>query len=390
MAVPYDVEQRDSKTFLKVAVCLTPRLQDINTADNKLSDYPEWVDWPATLANVGIGMEVQGQPIIPGTSLTPIDEQPDTISWKAVFQSNSLVRPFQYIPFTDYKIMSFNVKDVFGTVKDTYKSLLTEFDGAEPVVKLSELDIDTKSKNVQQVKLFTALKNITPNQDQIAKINTMKRSWEGAGIVSTQKRSASQKSGQKKVAKTALNIKDMQLPSTPLAMMFTPPVDAKTALGGLQMVDLYHTSRSIANERKVGRKTFRDERPKVERPEFDFHQIVSVLREFPILLRKLGLVRHFEFEMPGGMPTTGKIRCKITWPSGGATTTKTLVPWTAYKLDKTGDAAYWQFLPRPDADSEIIGPVLCLNDNSHFDVIQVDVDTAAVKTLNYTKNTRHA
>lgn len=386
MAVPYDVEQRDSKTFLKVAVCVTPRLQDVNTNDNKLSDYPEWVDWPATLNNVGIGLEVQGQPVISGSALTPIDEQADSGSWKAVFQSDSLVRPYEYVPFTDFKIMSFNVKDILGTVNGTYKSLLTEFGGDEPVLEMPEEDgNDNKSLLGKEAKLFTALKSITPNTDQVSKLNTVKRSWEASGLKTTKLRSASQKSGQKKVATTKLNIKDLQLPSSPIQMMYAAPMDVKTALGGLQMVDLYHTSRSFANERKVGRKVFRDERPKVKVPEFDFHQIVSVLREFPILMRKLGLVRHVEFELPGSMPTSGKIRCKITWPSGGATTTKTLIPWTAYKLDKSGDAAYWQFLPRPDADSEIIGPVLCLNDNSHFDVVQVDVDTAAIKTLNYTK-----
>lgn len=383
MAVPYDVEKRDGKTFLSVAVCLTPRLQDVNTADNKLSDYPEWVDWPATLANVGIGLDINGA-VLTGASLTPKDEQPDGVSWKAVFTPNSLVRPYEYVPFTNYKIMSFNVKDALGVMKDTYKSLLTTFDGDNPVLNFSQ-DNNTDMKMVQQPKLFTALKSVTANVDQIAKVEAVKRSWEGAGMRSVKKRSAAQKSGQKIAVPTKLNISNIQLPSSPQAMMFTPPMDVKTALGSLQMVELYHASRTVVEERQVGRKTFRDSREKIKRPEFDFHQIVSVLREFPILLRKLGLVRHFEVEMPGGMSTNGKIRCKITWPSGGPTTTKTLAPWTAYRLDTSGDPNYWQFLPRPDADSEIIGAVLCLNDNSHFDVIQVDVDTAALKTLNYTK-----
>ncbi len=385
MAVPYDVEQRNGDTILSVAVCITPRLQEVNTANKQLNAYPDWVNWPAKLATVGIALDIDGT-VVAANALTPKDDQPDSAVWQAVFPPSTLVRPFEYVPFTDYQILSFPVKNVLQTMQATYSLLLNGFEGEKPTLKFDLDDVDPKSqqKKAQALpKLLQALQDITPNEAEDEKVRSVKRSWQTKGRTSSANL----------VRKTSLNIKtptkqigDMkvaQIP-TPQAMMYKP-VDVQSKIGSLEMVELFHSSRSFAvDDGKNPKRANRVSRAKPTRPKFDFHQILSVMREYPVMLRQLGLVRHVEFVLPGGMAANGRIRCKITWPSGSITT-KTLTPWTAYRLDTSGDAAYWQFLPRPDANSEIVGPVLCLNDDTNYDVIQVDVDTVAMKTLNFTR-----
>jgi hypothetical protein len=383
MAVPYDVEERNGETFLSVAICMTPRLQDVSTADRKLSDYPDFVDWPQRLQAVTIGLDIDGT-VVDAADLTPKDDAADSDVWKAVFQPTTLVRPFEYKPFTNYKIMSFPVKNVMQTIDDTYQTLLKTFDGEPPKMTFGDVQLqDQKSSFVQKPKLLQILADVTPNSDSTARIKTLKTAWQKAAQASM---TSKLRNASSKIVKQVKGIEyqPISAPKSAESMMYQP-IDPQSALGSLEAVDVFQVARSIAVDKIIGEKRqMRVERAKVPRPQFDFHQVVSVMREYPIMLRKLGLVKHVEFKLPNGMAGNGKIRAKVTWTNTG-TTTKTVTPWVAYQLKTSGNPQFWQFLPRPDSNSEILGAVLCLNDANNYDVIQIDVDTVAVKTLNYTR-----
>lgn len=49
--IPYDVDVRDSGTWLRAAIVLTPRLQDVTSAPTTLASYPDFLDWPESLKN---------------------------------------------------------------------------------------------------------------------------------------------------------------------------------------------------------------------------------------------------------------------------------------------------------------------------------------------------
>ncbi len=379
--VPYDVEKRDGKTLLSVAVCVTPRLQDVTTADNALSEYPDFVNWPDSLDSIEFIVDLDGI-LIGMNKLTPKDEAPDGDVWKAVFKPTTLVRPFEYIPFTNYQIIGFAAGSVAKTMSKKFVEFAKDFDGEPPVLDINAANQDPKLSNIAP-KIFKTLADITPNADQDSQLKRITHAWEKEGqaaMLRAIRDEANPKGNQPREIKRA----PIQFPSAPESMLFQP-FSNTTPVGQLMMAELYHAPRTFAVDSvEGGKKKVRNKRAKVKKPSYDFHQIVSVLREYPLMMRKLGLVRHFEFELPGGLPPSGRVRCKVVWPTP-ALSTNIVTPWTAYKLDMAGDAEYWQFLPRPEPGSEIVGPVLCLNNASHFDILQVDVDTAAIKTLNYSR-----
>lgn len=385
LAIPYDVEKRDGKTFLSVAVTVAPRLQEVTNADKVLSDYPDFVDWPATMKDVAVTINIDGKTITP-TDYTVKDEKPNSEAWRALFVKTTLVKPFQYVPFTDFKIFSYPVKSVHDTTHKTYQTFAKEYIDSSPNIEsvLQNPNLDVKSTFAQLPKIFELLKDLIPNDDQEKMLGSMKSRWELSGQSSTARR-ISGDTTPKQVK--GIEKQQVKIPSSAEDMLFKP-IDSSSEVGKMMHAELYHTARTYSVDRKVGKNVERRvDRPKLKTPSFDFHQIVSVLREYPIMMRSLGLTQHIEFELPGGISNNGKIKCAIAWPAPAVPTTH-VTPQVAYRLDTSGAEAYWQFLPRPDSGSELVGPLLCLNDSSHFDVIQVDVDTAALKTLNYTRTIR--
>lgn len=385
LAVPFDVEEQTGKTILSVAVCVQPRLQDVSSADRVLSDYKDWLDWPSTLGDITVTLNVDGTIVSPVPA--PGTENPDSENWKAIFPPTTLVRPYEYTPFTDYKIISYPIKKVNETIYGVFQALVKDFDGAPPVLQpVLQFGANDTSFASQIPKLFTSLKDVIPNDDNEKQLQSIKSRWEDEGEAAMMLRIRN--GGEIKKSAHTIEKRTVPVPADPQQMMYAN-TSMENMLGGLGLVDLYYTARTVPVKKLVGGKLVRTDRAPMLRPKFDFHQVVSILREYPAMMRRLGLVRHVQFELPASMSAAGKIRCEVSWASPQVSPSKNITPWTAYTFDNSGSANTWQFLPRPEAGSEIIGPLLCLNDASHFDVIQIDVDTSAIKTLNYTRTLVH-
>jgi len=386
-AVPYDVEKRDGETVLSVAIAVLPKLQDSTSAPAKLGDYPDMIDWPTTLNTIRFTIDIDGR-TVNHSDLKFKDELPDTTIWKAVFPDTTLVRPFEYKPFTDFKIVSFPVKGILATTAAMYKNFAKEFSADMPVITpdsiASSISTDTSNytANQQGQQLHPALqiiRDLIPDNEGDQAYKSLQERWEKQAVGAMEKDSTATQP--RPIEQRPVNLKEV----TPENMLFKP-FDAATPLGQLRMAEVYHTARNYSRDGKLnGKAARRVSRPKIERPKFDFHQVVSVMREYPVMMRKLGIVLHVEFRLPGGVDKEGAIGVKVDWANPKTNPTVHRTPKVAYRLDTSGDPQYWQFLPRPSNDSEIVGPVLCLNNASHFGITQIDVDTAALKTINYTR-----
>lgn len=392
LAVPYDVEQRDGRTYLSVAISVTPKLQEATTAPRTLADYPDWVNWPETLKNIKVTLDFDGLKVKP-SSMTVKNEPADPETWEAIFQKTTFVNPFEYKPFTNYKLVSFPVKGVLASVNSAYVKLAKEFATAPKIDMIKSVTKDTKSSfggPAALPKVMDLMKDLTPNDEDENNLRQLKSSFEKDGMASTARR-MNQSETSKNPVRT-IKGGQVEVPSNPETMMFKP-VNMSTPVGGLLMAEVFHTARDYSKDKpgvgKGAKVQRRVERPKIARPTYDFHQVVSLMREYPIMLRKLGIVQHVEFEIPSGFDDVSIVRCLVDFPSPQLPGTKNTSPWVAYRLDRSGAPQYWQFLPRPLPDSEIKGAVLCLDDASHFDIIQVDVDAAAMKTLQYTRGMLH-
>ena len=114
--------------------------------------------------------------------------------------------------------------------------------------------------------------------------------------------------------------------------------------------------------------------------EVDFHQMLSALGDFPRLLRRLGLV--FDLEVPAdALPRTPselalrKVRVVPAWTSSFPPADYS--PWTVYLYAALNDQ---DFLSPVSRSGEMSAGLWTANNTAQ--VVQVDVDGAALKTLN--------
>lgn len=115
-------------------------------------------------------------------------------------------------------------------------------------------------------------------------------------------------------------------------------------------------------------------RPPLQKPEFDFHDILSVLTNYPQLMRKCGFI--LDFLLPAaGIPSSGSIRmipASIDLEDDDA---QISVPATAFQLTATG-------FHTADKPGSLFRNGFVKINTPAFEVLQVDADGTAIKTHN--------
>jgi len=158
----------------------------------------------------------------------------------------------------------------------------------------------------------------------------------------------------------------------PTAGMFTPSTAEKAAF---EATDQYFSTKAVA----FGPLPSQAELAK----QHDFHQIVSLLGDYPTLLRSLGLVVDLTVAHDAAIPTaaTAKVKVLSTWT---ATTASSVVvsPRTHYEIA----AGVFRARPRADATVDIRNGFLNLADGSRNPVTQIDVAGSSVKYRNAATN----
>ncbi|MDH5784091.1 MAG: hypothetical protein OEZ16_00615 [Chromatiales bacterium] len=113
-------------------------------------------------------------------------------------------------------------------------------------------------------------------------------------------------------------------------------------------------------------------------PLFDLHTIISVARQYPDLLRWLGLVIDLEFNLPPDFSAPGG-QIRLSNPQlgdlnslDGGYSKRNIFPWTQYTLSEAGFIC---------ASSSMIDGLLPFDDTQRYDLTQIDTDGAALKEL---------
>ena len=109
--------------------------------------------------------------------------------------------------------------------------------------------------------------------------------------------------------------------------------------------------------------------------KYDFHQMVAALADYPMLLRRFGIVVDLRVELNGAaVPAQSRVSVVPTVTLTDAANTTIVSPRTNYQLAADTFAA----LPRP-VDPEISNGMLRFNDTNVFNVVQVDLVGSAAK-----------
>ncbi|WP_291861210.1 hypothetical protein [Marinilabilia sp.] len=116
----------------------------------------------------------------------------------------------------------------------------------------------------------------------------------------------------------------------------------------------------------------------VEVPEFEFHDILAQMSDYPQMLRKLGLVIDLMVPFDSSLPHEGRVSA---FPVGLEFNdpTEVSVTATAYRMTSKG------FFAREKSGSELRNGFVKLN-TSDFSVAQIDTDGTAIQTINKVDN----
>lgn len=117
----------------------------------------------------------------------------------------------------------------------------------------------------------------------------------------------------------------------------------------------------------------------IKKPEFEFHDIVSITTNFPQIARRLGFILDFLIPYDGSLPpanTTSLIVENFAFTSAN---TVVSTPPTAYQLTTKG------FYIADKTNSVFKQGFVKINTNE-FSVVQLDTDGAAIKTQQITEN----
>lgn len=132
-----------------------------------------------------------------------------------------------------------------------------------------------------------------------------------------------------------------------------------------------HICRDLAQAREFFRFSPQNDKyaDKPDKPVPDFHELLSMLDDYPYLLRRLGLVLDLVCDLPAGFASIPqpKRRLKLAW--AGSTD---VCPWTAFEAD------FRAANKTPDTYTD---GLLDLS-KAHFSVTDVDVDGASFKYTN--------
>ncbi len=121
---------------------------------------------------------------------------------------------------------------------------------------------------------------------------------------------------------------------------------------------------------------------KLIKPEFEFHDIMAVVSNYPQLMRKFGFILDFQIPYIDAIPATGTIHVVPLSLGLSDTTTTISAPPVGYEITKSG----FYIADKPDT---IFKRGFVKINTDEFSVIQVDADGVAMKTNNLTENKVH-
>ncbi len=336
-ALPAGITGSGGDQRLRLSVFLSPRLDtSIGLPKPTLSQFPDFLDLPATLKSIQFSVQFGNGAPIPAPRTSP---DPDSSLWKALFNESTFVRPHKFEDYSERKIHSFPVKHVLSYLKETYQNVAisspTELPEIQTLINPKDATVGLGPTVLHSIpQLRSSVGHAPPGVDApVSSVRPMpselEKEFKGRKAIPFSP-----------VRNTPVDFLQVQFFHQPLLMKPIPP----------------------------------------QIPEIDFHQALSSLGEYPELLRMLGLVVDLEIPYSSSIPPSSTLRVIPNWAAQLPSTTNSS-PWTAYEI-KGG-----KFLAKPRPQNpEIQDGMLKLNDPEMYELVQVDVDGAAMKVMDFARN----
>ncbi len=340
--VPNGLSGDAASRRLHGSIVVSPRLQtdEAQPTNKLLNQYADFVDWPATLATIDLGLQFEGGPLFDNASIQRSAPTPDSKLWRSLFAAATLVKPFRYKNLHARPILSYPLRNVLGRVRKSYEKIALAYPTELPEA------VNRSDKNVPLL---------------------VRRELEDLRI-SPETYRAFKRQLRSEIAKRDIKALEAEAPDTQrdfsLARLFFEPKNKA------------NPAFAANADGKQGPIL----RVPIQQAKYDFHEVVSLLQEYPTVLRILGLVIDISVPWSNAVPVNGRVSIKTSW--SGSLQTKNMLPKSAYALDLNAGS----FLPRPGAGSDLNKGLLNLGAGSQYEVMQVDVDGAALKLMDFSSN----
>jgi len=294
----------------------------------KLSEFPDIIKWMEKLDEADF--------FIQWDSNKPVAAEPVAAKWnpelyKQLFHGDIQVKTFALPDISKYIIKSYPALHIHNFILDTYK-------------EVGNLKTDELPTAAFFTKQFTKLNEVSSVQVKNTKPLT------GAAKTAVLNDFVIKGNVAAKSAKDTLRTKK--------TIGFNAAASPKTDFGQ------FHNFHLKADANKL-----REIKP-IAKPEFEYHDMLSILTSYPVIMRKLGLVIDFEL---GAAPPTASGTVRVLPANLGLETEATLSsPATAFLFTGKG------FYAAPKAGSYIDKGYLTIG-TPGFEVVQIDTDGAAMK-----------
>ena len=326
--------EQDSKQYLKLSVYVSPHIKNISNMT--LGGAPDMYNWAEGMLKTDFAFRIAG-------AATDIPAQLyksaiDTELYRNIFHENILIEKFEMENLQLKPIQSFPVAHIRNFLLEQVKKIaiespvqlvpITNFIDPERLGAISGIQIDPKILNPEN-----------PQNPQKGNRNFAPKSF----LLMNDTQSKSMRN----VLKTNRFI--------PFKKQAEPASDF------IQLKDFHKSERKIA------------EKLIIKKPQFEFHNILSVLNSYPELMRRLGFILDFVIPYESTIPASGTIHLVPKNIEFSEVNTKVSVPKTAYSITAKG------FYAADKSDSVLKKGFVKIN-TDNFAVVQMDTDGMALKT----------
>lgn len=404
---------KQAGTELRLSVFVAPRLwnSDATVTSMPLSDFPDWLDWPAVIGQTSFEVEFDGGPTL---AATPEDVDLRSDLWQALFKPTTTVKPFVFEDLSGAGIKSFPAATILDTLRGVYQRASIDSgygagsDLPDRFVLANDPDLSDIARDVEPLPEWEP-----PETDRGPVFvgdeeGPDEEPDEEPGEEEESKGCSEGCTGcllwpirliQNILGKLGINASALPLAVEPLPEGQDNRSDPEGGETSEAANDAAEAPQVVAQAAASASKAAFDALHAYVQPHsltshllptlaevedtYDFHQMISSLGDYPQLMRRLGLVVDLVVTLGNALPSDlGKVKVLPTAPL--TSTTDALSPNSHYDLGTD------RFLARPRANSDLANGLLRLNDPNLFRVVQTDVAGGGTKLQNTATNIRGA
>ena len=359
--LPNGIDPNDGS--LLVSVLVSPRLEP-NGAAQELATFPDFSsanggEWITTVRKAKYTFILGADQVeVSGEDLDGRLDLPDQASWDAMFRPSTLVRDHTFQDRTGTKVLSFDSIAAHQLLEQTYRDAGASGDDLPSVATLlANPTIQTLVRSVSDSDAATH-----DRKTGLRRIDEIFGAYTESGF--------------KNMAPLARLVTTFQLFNTPASK---PSTQKYTA------AQVGAKDPRLGAEWQTFEKTALPSAAALAK-QFDFHQIVSAMQQYPRLLRRLGLVLDFRLSRRGlALTPDSRLSVRVTLPGPAAGVTRKQVSAQTHTRLARG---VFEPVTTPHggaAQSFVVEGGLLRPDERLF-VLQTDVDGGMHKLINFARS----